>query len=290
MCNWIKSHFVIIVAILTLLAVIVVPLIINESYKTNEGYITVWGGSDVLAYFGAVVSAVGTIILGVVAWKQNTRLLKLEESTFLAANAGSALLTEVTVAKIGSLSVNFENHEEQIVFTDEAEKSTAPLDYGSVEITCKLEPLSQEQHVALVNVKSIFLAGKNGDETKQSMLFANNGDKGYTRVAISKEFDRFKFSLIMSRKEKQKFVESINDTHSVILMEVVLSLMTDKYVATELKCRATLKNPDYDENEGIYSHFKIDEYEPPICFWQGAEVMSKQKVLIKSVTEDTING
>lgn len=290
MGQWIKKHLVVIIAVMTLLAVVLVPIIINESYKTNEGYLTVWGGSDVLAYFGAVVSAVGTIILGVLAWQQNTRLLKLEENSFLATNSGSALLTEVTVTKIGSLSVNLENHEEQIVFTKEAANSAITFDYGSVEITCKLEPFSHEQHVALVNVKEIFLAGKNGDETKQSMLFANNRDTGYTRVAISKEFDRFKFTLIMSRDEKRKFVESINDMYSVILMDVVLSLMTDKYVATELKCRASLKNPDYDEKEGIYSHFKIDENEPPMCFWQGAQVMRKQEVLIKSITGDTNNG
>jgi len=290
MGDWIKKHRVIVailVAILSLLAVIVVPLIINESYKSNEGYITVWGGSDVLSYFGAVVGAGGTIILGIVAWKQNARLLKLEENTFLASNVGSALLTEVTVTKIDSISVNFENHEEQIVFTNKARKNTGLLVYDSVEITCKLEPFAQERHVALVNVKKVFLVGKHRDKTKQSILVANNSDEGYTRVAISKEFDRFKFTLIMSVEERRKFVESINDMHSVILMDVVLSLMTDKYVRTELKCRASLKNPDYDEKEGIYSHFKIAETEPPMCFWQGAEVMDKKKVLIKSVTEGT---
>ena len=45
--SWIKwSLFV-----LALLAVIIgVHIIINESYKTNSGYITKWGAADVLSY------------------------------------------------------------------------------------------------------------------------------------------------------------------------------------------------------------------------------------------------
>ena len=279
--------WIIVIAALMVIAVIVVPFIINEAYKLNRGYITVWDGSDMLAYFGAVISAIGTIILGVIAWKQNTRLLKLEENTFLAANAGSALLTEVTVTKIGSLSVNFENHDEQIVFTDEAENSTVPLDYGSVEIICKLEPFSSAQHVALVNVKEVLLAGHNGDRNKEIILQATNEDKRYTRAAISKDYDRFKITFIMSKDEKKRFVETINDMYASISMDLILCIMTDKYVVTVLKCRADLGIPDYDETEKIYSHFKVSKNDPPMCFWQGSYVENKSDVSIKSITEGT---
>lgn len=285
MMEWIRKHIVPITAVMTVLAVVFVPFAINESYKNDEGYITVWGGSEVLAYFGTVISAIGTIILGVIAWQQNTRLLKLEESTFLATNAGAALLTEVAVTKIGLLSIEFEKHEEQIVFTKDVKMSATIFDYGSVEITCKLEPLSAEQHIAFVNVKEVVLAGKSRDDNKQTILLARNDDEQYTRVAISRDCDRFKFTLIMSREEKKKFIDVINSMHSLILLDVVISMMTNKYIATELKCRASLTNPDYDENERIYSHFKTNESEPPVCFWQGAKVMSKQKVNIKTVAE-----
>lgn len=58
---------------------IVIPIIINELYLINSGYITVWQGADVLAFYGALLGAIGTVALGLVAWKQNERLLKLEE-------------------------------------------------------------------------------------------------------------------------------------------------------------------------------------------------------------------
>lgn len=56
--SWIKwSLFV-----LALLAVVIgVPIIINESYKTNSGYITKWGAADVLSYYGTILGALVTI-------------------------------------------------------------------------------------------------------------------------------------------------------------------------------------------------------------------------------------
>ena len=35
-----------------------VPIIINECYLKNDGYITVWGGDDVLGYYGSILGSV----------------------------------------------------------------------------------------------------------------------------------------------------------------------------------------------------------------------------------------
>ncbi len=37
--------------------VVGIPIIINESYKANCGYITVWDGADVLSYYGTIMGA-----------------------------------------------------------------------------------------------------------------------------------------------------------------------------------------------------------------------------------------
>lgn len=42
--------------------VIGVPIIINECYKANCGYVTVWEGSDVLGYYGTVLGSVIAVI------------------------------------------------------------------------------------------------------------------------------------------------------------------------------------------------------------------------------------
>lgn len=42
--------------------IIGIPVIINECYKANSGYITVWDGSDVLGYYGTILGAVIAVI------------------------------------------------------------------------------------------------------------------------------------------------------------------------------------------------------------------------------------
>ena len=78
--------------------IIGVPVIINECYKANFGYITVWNGADVLGYYGALLGsiiAVATLAITVIFTKkqiQRDNFLKNEtekwakvESAFAAA-------------------------------------------------------------------------------------------------------------------------------------------------------------------------------------------------------------
>lgn len=55
---WIKWCALVIAA----LALIVgVPIIINECYKTNSGYMTIWGAADALSYYGTILGTLVTI-------------------------------------------------------------------------------------------------------------------------------------------------------------------------------------------------------------------------------------
>ena len=59
-----------------------VPIIINECYKYNSGYVTVWDGSDVLGYYGTIlgsVIAVATLVVTIIFTKK-----QLQRETFLA--------------------------------------------------------------------------------------------------------------------------------------------------------------------------------------------------------------
>ena len=77
----------IITTIVLLLIIVGIPILINELYKLNNGYITEWGASDVLSYYGTILGAIGTIVLGVIAIYQtkkansiSERLLQIEEA------------------------------------------------------------------------------------------------------------------------------------------------------------------------------------------------------------------
>lgn len=270
------------------LAIVVGPIIINECYKRNEGYITVWGGSDMLAYFGAIIGAIGTISLGLIAWQQNGRILKLEENVFLAANAGFAVLTEVDIINIKSGEVLLDRNCDQILLSQDASKHNNQTEMESVEITCKFEPFSNQHHVALVRVDEILLVAEDKKSHLHSVVAAGNSDKGFTQTAISKDFDRFRITLNMTKGEKSDLFRAIGCTKSALMFDINLSIMTQHYVETTLRCRAFLESSEYDIGENCYSRFKTTEKEPPMCFWRGASVLRDKNVEIKPCKEEIL--
>lgn len=60
-----KLHFWVIAVLIALLLIIGVPIGINEAYKYNSGYLTLWGAPDVLSYYGTILSA--TIVIATLA-------------------------------------------------------------------------------------------------------------------------------------------------------------------------------------------------------------------------------
>lgn len=56
---WIKWCLLVLVV---LVALVGVPIIINECYKTNNGYITLWGAADILSYYGMIMAAIVGVI------------------------------------------------------------------------------------------------------------------------------------------------------------------------------------------------------------------------------------
>ena len=49
--------WLILAGVVLLLLTFGVPIIINELYKKNSGYMTIWGAADVLGYYGMIVAA-----------------------------------------------------------------------------------------------------------------------------------------------------------------------------------------------------------------------------------------
>lgn len=61
------------IAALALALIVGVPIIINECYKTNSGYMTIWGAADALAYYGAIIASVGAAVGVFVSIKAATK-------------------------------------------------------------------------------------------------------------------------------------------------------------------------------------------------------------------------
>lgn len=72
-----------VLVVIALLSVIGIPVLINELYKGQTFYITEWGASEILMYFGSILSFIGTIVLGFVAYMQNKKITDINERSLL---------------------------------------------------------------------------------------------------------------------------------------------------------------------------------------------------------------
>ncbi|MGX7072520.1 hypothetical protein [Helcococcus kunzii] len=227
-----------------------------------------------------MLSAIGTIYLGYIAWKQNERLLLIEERSYLSSNAGSALISEIGIKDVNFIACGFHNHVEQIVQTQEVENKPDNHLYKSFSLECKLDLIDNTKHIAFIKVKAIELLSNNSDKN-QSLISAKGSDEEYSKVAIFKNYDKIQITLKMSKNEKDKFIKSINDSEATIFIVMKLLLLTDNFVETELTCQATLGNPDYDAKEKIYSNFKTLEDSPARCFVNGISLKNINQIKIK---------
>lgn len=67
----IKLRYFAIITVIVII-VLVIPICINECYKVERGYVTtVWKGSDLLSFYGNLLSFCGTVLLGALALWQN---------------------------------------------------------------------------------------------------------------------------------------------------------------------------------------------------------------------------
>lgn len=71
--------FLVLAIIVGIFFIVGVPLIINQCYIKNSGYITVWGGTEVFSYYASVLSFMGTVLLGIVTVWQNRKSIDIND-------------------------------------------------------------------------------------------------------------------------------------------------------------------------------------------------------------------
>lgn len=72
-------YLLILLIVVIIFAIVGIPIIINELYTGNNGYLTKWGAKDVLAYYGSVLAFIGTVLLGALSLYQNNVFKKSNE-------------------------------------------------------------------------------------------------------------------------------------------------------------------------------------------------------------------
>ncbi len=269
---WFKNWWIWILSI----GLVGFPIIINEAYRLNFGYGTLWNAADALSYYGSFIGAAGTIILGAVAWQQNRRLLRIEENSFIANNSCVGFVNQVVINNTKQKACSFELHDEQIVST--IEKIDNIMDYSSYSIQIKMQ--MKENIAALVKINEIILIASKS-ECQQSLLHFDSVDSKYSRTCIYPEGIMFNITMLVSPEEKNKFINTVDYMYSQLHMDIDFTLLTDKYVSSHLKCRSELSCYSYSEEEELYNDFQIDNHVPPMCFWYGNSILEKSMIEIK---------
>ena len=82
MIDWIKKHRVLfsLICVVILLLLIGIPFVINILFKINAStdiFVAEWSAGDSLGYYGAILSFLGTVVLGALALYQN-HIIKTE--------------------------------------------------------------------------------------------------------------------------------------------------------------------------------------------------------------------
>ena len=105
MKSWLKNpiHIAVIIVIGIVFFAVIIPLMINGLYQLDGAIITQWDCSDALLFYGSVLGACGTIVLGIVSVYQN---IKAQELNMRVENNNKELqkLTEAQFVSFVSLS------------------------------------------------------------------------------------------------------------------------------------------------------------------------------------------
>ena len=270
---------------LILFMLIIIPFIINMAYLIGKRYpiiVTPWSASDILAFYAAITSSIGTVVLGIVTLELNRRLVKLDEDTFIVTNAGAALLREAKIQGLKSNSCNFDLHIEQIVYSSELEQPDINRS-ASITITCKIQPLDNRQHAAYIRVKhaQIWLSQ---DTSTLIHLDCVGYEQYYTRVAISDPCDLFDLTVLMTTEQKQSFAAGLQKKCE-LHVSLDLQLVTDKSVESELRCDADMARCSW-----VPPRFITTDENPPKCFWKDARIINSCDINIKKVIKDEDDG
>ena len=129
-----RTEIIITTIITILICFVAVPVGVNYAFR-YEAPVDIlaarWKASDALNYIATVLAFIGTFFLGLVAWKQNTDLKKIETNMFIANNSCEVFLESIELKSLNQIACNLATeHMESIV----VEEGIQGLDYRSYQI------------------------------------------------------------------------------------------------------------------------------------------------------------
>ena len=238
---------------------------------------TEWGGGDALTFFGSIFSGVGTIILGVVAWKQNERLLVIEEDNYLYNNTCAILITKI----------DLDPHYHRVTGLDS---------YSGLVLESNVEDIGE-----VFDKLHVYLFAKNLDSfpafvRMDSLYLRIEDNENYIDISAIKDEDSY---AVVSNNEDGSIIECVikvkqgyckairemwDETSCDIIVDAHITLVTNKYVASEVEVRTSQKVSGSKYNgERNHKEDKYEDIEKPMLLWIKSTRLDREQMTIKGL-------
>lgn len=267
-----RTEIIITTIITILICFVAVPVGVNYAFR-YEAPVDIlaarWKASDALNYIATVLAFIGAFFLGLVAWKQNTDLKKIETNMFIANNSCEVFLESIELKSLNQIACNLATeHMESIV----VEEGIQGLDYRSYQIAICLKRKSGFSTQVRVNDMAIFI----GDETTTIPIWTKRYDDTFNKIAITENYNRFDVTVLLKPETKKKMIDHLNDNCKIVI-DMNIELVSASYVSTKMQCRGEFIKTNSDNLE---NDFKLSGKEP-MCFWNGNIMYSEKDVVTR---------
>ena len=231
-----KKKQLIWIGIVTILIAILLAFGLNVLFKvhTDGIFSAEWEAGDALNYVASIFGAVGTIILGYVAYKQNDRLQEMENNNYIANYSSMILMDTIYIKQQADIPVNWDIHSEQII-KDKAWNEN--VSYVGYKFTFNGTSIGNSIPV-LIHIKNCnIFCSDDSNKNMSSHLFGKNYSNVYSRIAIHQD-GKIKFGLtyVIDAKKRGEFEDAIKQSAYKVIIEIVFDIVTDKGVVTQCKC------------------------------------------------------
>lgn len=264
-----RKEIIITTVITAIICFVAVPLGVNYAFRhvaPTDILAARWEAADALNYIATTFAFIGTFFLGLVAWKQNTDLQKMETNIFIANNSCEVFLESIQLKSFNQIACNLDTeHMESIV----AEEGIQGCDYRSFQIEVCLKRKSGYSTQVRVNDMLIFI----GDETTTIPIWTKRYDDTFNKIAITENYNRFNVTVLLKPETKKRIINHLNN-NCKIMVDMNIELVSVSYVSTKVKCRGDFIKSNTDNLENNFELFGRE----PMCFWGGNIVYSEKEV------------
>lgn len=270
------------IILILILFAIIVQLIINILYKIDaplEILKTEWDASTALTFWGTVFAAIGTVYLGQISISQNNRLMELEHNNYISNFSELVVLEDLIIYEKRINATKLELHSEQILRQINCKNNKDSL-FLEFHFSC-----CGHNYPAYINIKflSIYIHNK---DTKNRILFpieAENNDKDYSRVAITKNGAMTNVTLLVNSENKKDIMDLFKKSNANLEIAMEFEIVTEKRISTKEKCRSFMDLIEIVpiEDSIIINEILYKSNKTPRAFFYGNTIKKENEIQVK---------